>query len=201
MNCPNCHKQIPDSTKFCTYCGSRVRNDEPVLKEIRCAGCGASFEIKEGYRYVVCPYCGIHHQVNESDAVIVERMRTQAQRDIARDRIELERETLNAKLEDERKKEENTKKEAYNNGILVRLEIIFGIISIAETIIAFLTSRIVAGIVSSFQIVFLFFSLLIGFRAINTRKRWFHVFLCVLSMVLSCLWMCLYDGRFADYVA
>lgn len=29
MNCPNCHKEIPDDAKFCPLCGTQVQGNEP----------------------------------------------------------------------------------------------------------------------------------------------------------------------------
>ncbi len=55
MICPNCGKEITDTSKFCTYCGAR----QPVEITQVCVKCG--LDTPEGATF--CPYCGVDLRV------------------------------------------------------------------------------------------------------------------------------------------
>src|SRR5574344_162783 len=58
MECPNCHEQIPDESKFCLHCGAKT---EPVLR--KCDECGFDGLPADAQ---FCPCCC--HKLNEDES-------------------------------------------------------------------------------------------------------------------------------------
>lgn len=51
MNCPNCHKELPNEAKFCLHCGAKIEVDDSTIE---CPSCHA--RIPKDSKF--CPDCG-----------------------------------------------------------------------------------------------------------------------------------------------
>ncbi|MEM0127625.1 MAG: zinc ribbon domain-containing protein, partial [Thermoplasmatales archaeon] len=69
MYCRKCGAQIPDDSLFCPKCGAKQdassgvqegqgKDEEEILKEMKCPSCGAPLNPAQGEAMVVCSYCG-----------------------------------------------------------------------------------------------------------------------------------------------
>ena len=54
MICSNCGKEVPDSSKFCRYCGSPLAREAEIKKERVCPSCGKKGDADQLY----CSECG-----------------------------------------------------------------------------------------------------------------------------------------------
>ena len=62
MKCPNCYKEIKDSSKFCRYCGAKIETQQ---KKVRCPQCGFLNRAEA----VFCDNCGAKLGVGETPKV------------------------------------------------------------------------------------------------------------------------------------
>ncbi len=93
MICEKCGKKIRNDSKFCYSCGTACKNEinntETPYFEIRkmvCDNCQAVIEMDEEKDILYCPYCGSKELIIESDNVRIEKLRTNAQKQVALDK-------------------------------------------------------------------------------------------------------------------
>ncbi len=74
--CKNCGKRLDENFIVCPYCGAYT--DFKIVKTIklRCKECGGNMAVNEGQTIIKCPYCGSSKIIPESDAVKVEKIRS-----------------------------------------------------------------------------------------------------------------------------
>ena len=62
INCSNCGNPVPDSTKFCTRCGSPIQNVQfDPQQQLNCETCGAAIVPGQSF----CTYCGAGSYSNQ----------------------------------------------------------------------------------------------------------------------------------------
>lgn len=85
MYCSKCGYQLSDSDNFCPKCGNKVGSssgNNPKMIHLKCQDCNGILEIDETHEIATCPYCGSKNLIPESDNIKIERMRTNAYKDV-----------------------------------------------------------------------------------------------------------------------
>lgn len=89
MFCDKCGSLLPDRAKFCPECGmpvdqTRPRTDRREIRTVqfRCKSCGNVMEIDPDSPILRCSACGSNELILEGDDVTVERIKSNAYKDV-----------------------------------------------------------------------------------------------------------------------
>lgn len=85
MYCSKCGYQLDENDNFCPKCGNKVGSsvgNNVRMIRLKCQDCNGTLEIDEKREIAICPYCGSKNLIPESDNVKIERMRTNAYKDV-----------------------------------------------------------------------------------------------------------------------
>ena len=114
MFCSKCGNPLSDDAFFCSCCGNKVSlsHTSSVSKIVHliCKKCGGTMSVEKDRPVIRCPYCGKQDLVIEEKDVAMQRIRSNAYRDVkysehkAHKEIEVER--IKAKKENESEKRE-----------------------------------------------------------------------------------------------
>ena len=182
MYCKKCGKSINDDSKFCPECGTRCdadikENDEAKIVQLKCKQCGATMDVSEGTSEIYCKYCGNKILIIDSDAVAVEKIKSNAKKDM-----------LHATLVHEEKKLDKLDKiealEKYKKSKLKLFSIIVGIICVISCITAFSSRHYLASLIALLQTLLLGISWSMGMQVIPEKKKNLHVALAALAFIL-----------------
>lgn len=109
-----------------------------------CQNCGGQIDVNALEETVECPFCGASYSVsnllNESDAVKIEKIRTNAQQKI-------EQEKLNHEKEQNKSQEEKDEIEKFKKSKFSKVLIVFSVIGVLFLGTAFNSGKILAGLV------------------------------------------------------
>lgn len=103
MFCSNCGTEITAGSKFCYKCGKPTKNIDAVqIAKLKCQECNGIMEVDSDKQVAMCPYCGSKKLIIESDDVKIEKIRSEKDITIERQRGDVEIEKI--KLENAEKK-------------------------------------------------------------------------------------------------
>ena len=92
--CQQCGKPLEDHMRFCGACGAMQQassaDHTPKTINLVCSKCSGTMTADKDKGSITCPYCGSTELILESDTVQVEKIRTQAQKDIEFKKMEQE---------------------------------------------------------------------------------------------------------------
>lgn len=93
MYCNNCGQEVPNNSGFCPSCGAKInpqnqtaqdaQSTEPRTIKLRCKNCNATMEVDASKQEAVCPYCGAKEKILDSDAVAVEKIKSNTYKALA----------------------------------------------------------------------------------------------------------------------
>ena len=163
--CQTCGKEIPDSSQFCPACGSRQENHSPAKDTVKtvtliCSKCSGTMTVDEQNKSVTCPYCGSKELILESDAVQVEKIRTEAHKEVEFKKLEQADRALDEQAKEKRAQEVKKRK-------LPVVALVFGIISLLFAVIYLLSGKVTTGIISLIQALLFVFAFISGKDLIN----------------------------------
>ena len=86
MFCVKCGQNLPDDAVFCSKCGNKVGQATVSYNEkiihLKCSSCGGSMSVDAERTVLTCPYCGASDLINESDSVTIQRVKSNAYREV-----------------------------------------------------------------------------------------------------------------------
>ena len=187
MYCNNCGQEVPNNSGFCPNCGAKInpqnqtaqdaQSTEPRTIKLRCKNCNATMEVDASKQEAVCPYCGAKEKILDSDAVAVEKIKSNTYKEMEYARMEKE-EKQNAKNQKEQEKK------AYSKSFLSKFTIIMMFICLICTFTAFGSKHILAGIIALIQTVIFAVSWLMGKQIIGENKKAVYKALALLGCLL-----------------
>lgn len=188
--CQKCGKEMAENAKFCTACGSQQEADVPAgtPKTITmvCSKCNGTMTVDEQNKTVFCPYCGSKELILESDAVKVEKIRTEAQKKVEFKKLEQTDRVLDEQAKEKKAQEVKKRK-------LPVVALVFGIISLLAAVVDFASGKISTGFISLIQAVLFVFAFVSGKELIQVDfgnvfilaavAGWIEYIPCIISMV------------------
>lgn len=114
MNCTSCGAEVSANARFCPQCGKTIEKKAPSGKhtlQLECRDCGGRLVVDSDRQVLVCPFCQSMELMVESDEVVIQRIKTNAYKE-----VEMEKLRYEATIEQEKEKhkqEEEAKKAAY----------------------------------------------------------------------------------------
>lgn len=187
MYCNNCGQEVPNNSGFCPSCGAKInpqnqtaqdaQSTAPRTIKLRCKNCNATMEVDASKQEAVCPYCGAKEKILDSDAVAVEKIKSNTYKEMEYARMEKE-EKQNVKNQKEQEKK------AYSKSFLSKFTIIMMFICLICTFTAFGSKHILAGIIALIQTVIFAVSWLMGKQIIGENKKAIYKALALLGCLL-----------------
>ncbi|MBQ6154116.1 MAG: zinc-ribbon domain-containing protein [Ruminococcus sp.] len=158
--CQKCGKEIADNAVFCAVCGTKQDALSPTANMPKtvtmvCSKCSGTMTVDEQNNSVVCPYCGSRELILESDAVKVEKIKTEAQKEIEFKRLEQENRVLDEQAKEKHAQEVKRRK-------LPVVALVFGIISLLFAVMILATGKISTGFITMIQALLFIFSFVSG---------------------------------------
>lgn len=145
--------------------------------QMRCKICDGVMTVDENNSVMMCPYCGSKELIQESDDVIIERIKNEANKDIERSKLEYEERK-------EKRQEEKELSQKFKNGKLIKVIIAAFVISLITLILSFRQGMILAGLVALVQAVLFACALLMGLQIIKEKKPNLHIVAAILAFIL-----------------
>ena len=163
---------------------------------LKCEGCGGTLVVDENKTILACPFCGHKSLIIENDEVIIERIKTTAQKEIELEKIKSSENIQKYKIENEQSKEMDVKAEKFKKSFTAIFLIVAIFISAIFTCFYFSTKVIGSGILSSIQVLCFTLAWCMGMgivKGIKGRKRYIYILFALAGIVLSIPTISLYD--------
>lgn len=155
--------------------------------QLKCKNCNGLMEVDEEKQEAVCPYCGNREKLVDSDTVAVEKIKSKTYKEMELAKMENE----NRKQADAAEKEEQKN---YRKSKLSIVTLVFTFISLFMVFSAFEEHHIVSGIIALIQTGLFAVSWLMGMRILQDKKRFLHVALAMLGILLLIPYLMFNDG-------
>lgn len=182
MKCTKCKKDIPNTAKFCLYCGTAV----PVKKiSLRCEKCMGTLEIEGDKEILVCPYCGNKELIIEDNEIKIEKIRTAAYKEIELEKIKSRDKYRQMNEEKSIREEQKIQTENFKKSKLSKFLISAFIIASVSTFLNFSNNRILAGLLSVVQVICFGLAWIMGMQIIKEKRRYIHICLAVLGVIFT----------------
>lgn len=105
MFCSRCGMQLSEKARYCSECGQKVQFSENTGKliHLKCEECGGAMTVERDRPIIRCPYCGKSDFIIEKSNITIQRIKSNAYRDVkcaefqANKEIEIERINSNRK--------------------------------------------------------------------------------------------------------
>ena len=153
-----------------------------------CKSCGAKLNVDVSQVMAICDHCGnsvlVSELLNESDAVKIQKIKSQAYKDVEMGKQQLEAEKIKIASEKEKQQTETTAVEKFKKSKFSKVLIAFAVISALMCAVAFNNNRILAGLAALVQIALFGISWLMGMQIIKEKKNGIRVIAAVVAFVL-----------------
>ena len=202
MKCPNCNSIFNDGTSFCPNCGTKLENETIKKVSLKCTSCNGVLTVDSDKSVLVCPYCGARELIIENDAVKIEQIRANAQRDIEMERIRsVENQQIRAEANMQRQADRNDI-ESFKKGKFGKIILVAFIISIILAFICFSQSHIFAGVLAVVQAGCFGVAWCMGMKIIKEKKRYIHILIAIVGalLIIPMLKSCTSDNKNANVV-
>ena len=117
MKCEKCGADLKANTKFCTECGHKIVLPKETL-QLKCKACGGTMTIDGDRTVLSCSFCGSKELIQESDDVVIQRIKSQTYKDIELEKIRFETAKEQRRVEQEQKKAVDKQYNNFKKGIL-----------------------------------------------------------------------------------
>ena len=153
-----------------------------------CKSCGAKLNVDVSQVMAICDHCGnsvlVSELLNESDEVKVQKIKSQAYKDVESGKQQLEAEKLKNATEKEKQQAETTAVEKFKKSKFSKVLIVFAVISALMCAVAFNNSRILAGVVALIQTALFVASWLMGMQIIKEKKNGIRIIAAIVAFIL-----------------
>lgn len=147
-------------------------------KSVVCSNCGGQIDINTLEESVECPFCGTKYAVsdllNESDAVRIEKIKTNAQQKIEKEKLEHEKEM-------NKTQEEKNEAEKFKKGKFSKVLLVFFAISV---LFFFVAKGFLPKLLTGIQAVGFIGAWLMGSKIIKEPMKGLHNILAIISFIL-----------------
>ena len=150
-------------------------------KSVVCSNCGGQIDINTLEESVECPFCGTKYAVsdllNESDAVRIEKIKTNAQQKMEKEKLEHEKER-------NKSQEEKDDAEKFKKGKFSKIMIICAILDVLFCAVSFNDGKILAGILAAAMAGLLIWAYLMRAHIVKEAKKGMGTIIAIVALVL-----------------
>lgn len=205
MKCRRCGNEVEQGDKFCSACGARI---EPGVKtiQLKCKECGGVMDWNDNRPILYCSYCGSKELILESDDVTIQRIKTDAFKEVAFKELNNVAEWKRHQELREEKQAKEAEYKKFAEGPLSTLLAMLFFIFLVVAISSFSNNYILNGFVASCQTVLCGLAWLIGMQFIHVSTPRLHVLLTAIAFVLIVFYLYLffyfqgYNNAVGEYV-
>ena len=179
-----------------------MENETIKKVSLKCTSCNGVLTVDSDKSVLVCPYCGARELIIENDAVKIEQIRANAQRDIEMERIRsAENQQIRAEANMQRQAERNDM-ESFKKGKFGKIILVAFILSIILAFICFSQSHILAGVLAVVQAGCFGVAWCMGMKIIKEKKRYIHILIAIAGalLIIPMLKSCTSDNQNANVV-
>lgn len=204
MFCDRCGSEMNSAAIYCPKCGKkRIQENSVVTVKLKCNECGGIMSVDGDRSVLSCPYCGSKEMLRESDAVAIERIKSQTQKEIAlaqmyhSDEVEFKKcdieerrfaiEQKRFEMEEKNKLEEEHKR--YKKSWSSKILLAYMFLCLISTISAIDDFSILAGLVGITQIILFSMSWLKGMGYMREKRLGERVLFATIGYGLTILFL------------
>lgn len=187
MNCRKCGAVLSEGVKFCSKCGQKVADDSPKTIQLKCRDCGGIMTSEEENTILCCPYCGSKELIPESDDVKIERIKSEAYREIELEKIKYMSEKEKRESDREQEKEREQERKRFSKSKFSKFLLILALICLFSMFSAFSSRSILSGIIALIQVGLFVAAWLMGMGFMKEKIPRLHVLLEVIGFFLIIL--------------
>ena len=130
-----------------------MSNEKENNSSFVCKSCGANLNIDPSQVMAICDYCGssmlVSELINESDDVKIQKIKSQAYKDVEMGKQQLEAERIKNEAEKEKRQADENSVEKFKKSKFSKVLIIFAVVSALFCAVAFNDGKVLAGIIGS----------------------------------------------------
>lgn len=187
MNCRKCGAVLSEGVKFCSKCGQKVADDSPKTIQLKCRDCGGIMTSEEENTILCCPYCGSKELIPESDDVKIERIKSEAYREIELEKIKYMSEKEKRESDREQEKEREQERKRFSKSKFSKFLLILALICLFSMFSAFSSRSILSGFIALIQVGLFVTAWLMGMGFVKEKIPRLHVLLEVIGFFLIIL--------------
>ena len=132
-----------------------MSNEKENNSSFVCKSCGAKLNIDPSQVMAICDYCGssmlVSELINESDDVKIQKIKSQAYKDVEMGKQQLEAERIKNEAEKEKRQADENSVEKFKKSKFSKVLIIFAVVSALFCAVAFNDGKVLAGIIGIVQ--------------------------------------------------
>lgn len=163
-----------------------------------CKSCGAKLNVDVSQVMAICDHCGnsvlVSELLNESDEVKIQKIKSQAYKDVEMGKQQLEAEKIKNEAEKEKQQAETNTVEKFKKSKFSKVLIVFAVLSALMCAVGFNDNRILAGIVALIQTALFIVSWLMGMQIIKEKKKGIRIIAAIIAFVLFIPYLNLYNS-------
>lgn len=178
---------MSEGVKFCSKCGQKVADDNPKTIQMKCRDCGGIMTSEEENTILCCPYCGSKELIPESDDVKIERIKSEAYREIELEKIKYMSEKEKRESDREQEKEREQERKRFSKSKFSKFLLILALICLFSMFSAFSSRSILSGIIALIQVGLFVAAWLMGMGFVKEKIPRLHVLLEVIGFFLIIL--------------
>ena len=174
-----------------------MSNEKENNSSFVCKSCGAKLNIDPSQVMAICDYCGssmlVSELINESDDVKIQKIKSQAYKDVEMGKQQLEAERIKNEAEKEKRQADENSVEKFKKSKFSKVLIIFAVVSALFCAVAFNDGKVLAGIIGIVQTALFVVSYLMGIQVIKEKKRNLRTLVAIIAFVLLIPFLSLYS--------
>ena len=174
-----------------------MSNEKENNSSFVCKSCGAKLNIDPSQVMAICDYCGssmlVSELINESDDVKIQKIKSQAYKDVEMGKQQLEAERIKNEAEKEKRQADENSVEKFKKSKFSKVLIIFAVVSALFCAVAFNDGKVLAGIIGIVQTALFVVAYLMGIQVIKEKKRNLRTLVAIIAFVLLIPFLSLYS--------
>ena len=174
-----------------------MSNEKENNSSFVCKSCGAKLNVDPSQVMAICDYCGssmlVSELINESDDVKIQKIKSQAYKDVEMGKQQLEAERIKSEAEKEKRQADENSVEKFKKSKFSKVLIIFAVVSALFCAVAFNDGKILAGFIGIIQTALFVVAYLMGIQVIKEKKRNLRTLVTIIAFVLLIPFLSLYS--------
>ena len=166
----------------------QYNQQEKSTIQLKCKACDGTLKVDADREVLLCPFCGSKELINESDEVIIQRIKSRTYKEVEFEKMRFKDEKEQRKIEQEQRKENERQVNEFRNGKFSRVLIIAFVICMLLMLHSFSKGRILLGMVALIQTGLFASAWLMGMQFVKEKIPRMHILLAAIGFVMIILW-------------